>query len=190
MKTILLDCDGVLADFSLGVCEVVKTITGRDFKPDNITEWDFCKALKLAPDEARDVRRALSMSGHVWPNLKPFPAAQEAVKCLYKVANVYVITSPWNSCKTWLHEREAWLDLHFDIPHTRVIATSAKHLVSGDIFVDDKPGNVEAWHHAQGWTDDHGGESRAVLWDAPYNREAEIDGAIRATSWAQIEELV
>lgn len=188
-KTVLLDCDGVLANYVEPVLDLVYERTGRGYTAADVTSFDFAKALKLAPDEARDVKAAVSDREGWWSRLPVLPGAQEGVAKLRQVAHVYIVTSPWNSCRTWLWEREAWLKKHFNLPHSNVIAGSAKHLVFGDIFVDDKTEACERWDYENGayWRDKAGEprESFAVQWITPHNRLDGWEG--RATnSWDEL----
>jgi hypothetical protein len=123
---VLLDCDGVLADFIGEVIETIVAHGGPRHTRADITEFNFTAALKLDADLARLVKRTISTEPGWWYGLDPFPEAIEGVAKLREVAEVYVVTSPWNSHPNWLHEREAWLKKHFDIPHSHVIACSGE----------------------------------------------------------------
>ncbi len=191
MKRVLLDVDGVLADFIGRVCATIYNLSGLERTPEQVTEFDFCRSLALPADVARLVKRHISEEPGWWSSLEPLPGAVEGVARLREVADVYIVTSPWNSCRTWLHEREAWLATHFGIPHSRVIACSAKHLVAGDMLVDDKTETCAAWEHEQAhmWQKPDGtqGMTFAVQWQTPHNRRDEWDG--KATrSWAELVE--
>ncbi len=191
MKRVLLDCDGVLSDFIGSVCDLVRCHGGGNRTPAEVTEFDFCKSLNLDVDVAREVKREISTTPGWWSSLKVLPGALEGVAALREVADVYIVTSPWNSCRSWLCQRETWLKRHFDIPHARVIATSAKHLVSGDMLVDDKTETCVAWDLEQGaaWRmpDGSSGETRAVQWQTPHNRRDAWSGH-STSSWAQLLE--
>lgn len=189
MKRVLLDVDGVLADFIGSVLATLKVITGEVRHPYEVDRFDFCEALSLPPVTARVVKDRISNERGWWSSLSVFPGAVEGVAALRSVADVYIVTSPWNSCHTWLHEREAWLKRWFDIPHSRVIATSAKHCVAGDVFVDDKTETLVKWDDEQGsmWQmpDGSQGRTRAVQWETPHNRRDEWHGD-STRSWSQL----
>jgi len=178
---VLLDCDGVLADFIGRVCDTIEAFGGPRYEPHHVTEFNFTKALGLDDSLARKVKRAISDDSAWWSTLPPFPEAITGVAALREVADVYIVTSPWNSNRTWLHARESWLKHHFDIPHSHVIACSAKHLVRGDVFVDDKTEAVAAWQAAHR-------DAIAVQWETPHNRNDGWTG--RSTrSWADVRHL-
>lgn len=201
MKRILLDCDGVLADFIGGVCDALDDLFGvadplngepaRMFTPEQVTEFDFCKGFALSSDEKRAIMAHISKSPDFWRNLVAFPEAVDGVRRLREVADVYIVTSPWNSCRTWLSDREWWLRDRFDIPHSRVIACSAKHLVSGDMLVDDKTSTLVEWDNEQSasWVmpDSTAGTTFAVQWETPHNRRDGWTGH-STRSWQQLLE--
>jgi 5'(3')-deoxyribonucleotidase len=190
-KRILLDCDGVLADFIGEVIETIVAHGGPRHVHADVIEFNFSTALKLDPDLARLVKRTISKDPGWWIGLDPFQEAIEGVAKLREVADVFVVTSPWNSCQTWLFERESWLKQHFDIPHSHVLAGSAKHIVSGHMLVDDKTEACAAWDDEQSaaWQMPDGTreESFAVQWQTPHNRLDEWHG--RSTrSWSELLE--
>lgn len=171
---VLLDCDGVLADFIGGVLEIVERITGLCFDRHDVDQYDFCAALGIRGMDASLIKQAIAERGFC-ERLAPLEGARAGVKALHLIADVYVVTSPWNSSETWTHDRESWLWRHFKIPSSRVIHTSAKHLVCGDVFVDDKTSTVAAWRDA--WPD-----CGAVRWDTPHNANDAWDGTT-CSSW-------
>lgn len=155
---VLLDCDGVLADFVGGY---LREIT------DNI---------KLTDEEKRAVNDIVREPGFVL-NLAVLDGAKAGVKALAKVSDLYIVTSPWNS-RHWAGERQEWLCEHFkDLRLKKIVQTSAKHLVRGDFLVDDKASNCQA--HGKAWPG-----SRPLLWDTIHNR---LDTGIeRVSSWDEL----
>jgi 5'(3')-deoxyribonucleotidase len=179
---VLLDCDGVLADFVSAMLRVVYEVTGEAYRPEQVTEFDFCRALGLGPTDAGNVMLAISGRRKFCARLVTYPGARDGVRRLREVADVYIVTSPWNSNETWTSEREWWLQHYFDIPHGRVIHASAKHLVRGDVFVDDKTSIVATW---QRWNPD----GLALRWNTPHNQRDPWDGR-STSSWDELIELV
>lgn len=148
MRTrVLLDCDGVLADFKSSALDLIERFTGRREVPK--TDWDLFG--HMTPEARSQVEEAIYAEG--WcHSLRPFPDAQEAVREMLQVAEVYIVTTPYYRHKTWCYERTLWLYEHFGIPEQHVIFARDKHLVQGDVFVDDKPAHVRDWreHHPEG----------------------------------------
>jgi 5'(3')-deoxyribonucleotidase len=180
VKTVLLDVDGVLADFVAGYLQLVCDVTGLRFQHENVTEFRIGRALGLTADDDRAVANGITQG---WcAGLDPIPGAVDGYKKLSAIADVYIVTSPWNKCPTWTYEREQWLAKHFGIPHARVLHGSAKHLVRGDVLVDDKTETCVKWR------DEHP-DKTVVLWESPWNvRDAW--GGVLTNDWDRLVRLV
>lgn len=185
---VLLDVDGVLADFCETIlleanfkvqCQAVKDGVGPTaphvVRFDDITDWRIESFFPtLTPEE---VFAPCSRQGFVrWIN--PLPGAKEAVAELQSFCDVVALTSPWHTSPFWQFERTEWLGKHFNIAPRDVIHASRKAMVAGDILVDDRSSHVREWQtaHKRGC---------GLLWDAPYNRE-DGDGLDRVASWADV----
>ncbi|MEL6183380.1 MAG: hypothetical protein AAFU79_02065 [Myxococcota bacterium] len=166
LNTAIVDCDGVLSDFALEICQLI------DFRltPDDITRWDFTQL--LGPLEREAVLRKLRIAD-TWEKMKPTPWAKELLSHLRDLNfDVKIVTSPWymdrkNHCFGWCETRYRWLDRHFGIPASAVHFAKDKRCYPGAVMIDDKPENVRSWNKE--WPVDHG-----FLWELPHNaRERE-----------------
>lgn len=94
-------------------------------------------------------------SKNFFMELEPLPGGVEAIKEMAKMENtdVFLCTSPikhYNHCP---YEKYAWVEKHLGVDFLeRVILTSDKTVVTGDLLIDDKPDihGVEArptWEH-------------------------------------------
>ena len=175
---VLVDVDGVLCDFIGGVLDIVETVTGKRRQREEIDQFDFVAALGLNPNDARVLKSIIDMRRKFCARLSPFPGAFDGIAKLVDLADIHIVTSPWNSNETWTSEREWWLNHHFAIPHRLVTHTSAKHLIAGDWLVDDKTETCERWQAAHP-------NGVAVQWITPHNRKDGWTG--RATnSWDEL----
>jgi 5'(3')-deoxyribonucleotidase len=179
---VLLDCDGVLSDFIGSVLALTNELLGTSYRPEDVTEFDFMRALGLPPDTAAAVKRRIGTAPGFAAALAVYPGAVDGVAKLGKHAEIYVVTSPWNSNPTWCHDREAWLERNFGVPHNRVIHTSAKRLIAGDVLVDDKTATCDAWRAA--WP-----RGIAVRWETLHNHRDAWTGPSMA-SWVELLEVV
>jgi 5'(3')-deoxyribonucleotidase len=188
MKPILLlDCDGPLSNFTKGYLQALFVETGARHTEAEVDRWsiadcDFFKqaARKLNVEHAvlkARVDRYVSMKGFC-EDLEVQPGAREAVHRLSKIADIYVVTSPWDSSPTWMYERLHWIVKHFKIPRAHVIQSGTKHLVKGDVFVDDKPAHVERWQEA--WP-----KGKGLLFDMHHNRAH--DPQLGRGDWPEVE---
>jgi 5'(3')-deoxyribonucleotidase len=176
---VLLDVDGVLGNFIEANLRTLRSL-GVERCHDDVTTYDLEHCLRLD-----DTTRALMEFRWGLPgfcaSIPPYPGAQDAVDRLRTVADVYALTAPMFTA-TWQHERTEWLVEHFGFRRKDVISTHAKHLVRGDVFVDDKPSHVEAWQAA------HPG-GVGILWGRPYNVGA-VGGVRRETEWGAVVGLL
>jgi 5'(3')-deoxyribonucleotidase len=182
MKTlrVLLDVDGVLADFVKSYLRLVYEVTGRWYEHHHVTEFNLGNALGLTADEASEVNKGIVQG---WcSEIEPLTGAIEGVGALSYLADVYVVTSPWNKCPTWTYEREQWLARHFGIPHAKVLHGSAKHLVRGDVLVDDKTETCVKWQAEHPC-------SSCVLWKSPWNSRDAWAGVL-TNDWGRLHALV
>jgi len=168
---ILLDCDGPLACFTQAYLDALFRETGHQHLADEVDRWAIHECGFFKDIEARLGVESLRkrVDAHVCQSgfcsdIVPAPGAQEAVARLSELGEVFVVTSPWDSSPTWVHERLHWVAKHFPtIGRRRVIQTAQKHLIRGDVFVDDKLEHVEQWSAA--WP-----TSTAILFDMHHNR--------------------
>jgi 5'(3')-deoxyribonucleotidase len=179
---VLLDCDGVLSDFVGIYLDILRTQCGIDRRREDVTEFDIGKSLGLTAEQASDAKRRIGDFASLARMLGIYPGAQDGVRALREVADIHVVTSPWNSNRTWCSDREAWLYEHFGIKSADVTHTAAKHLVRGDFLVDDKTSTLHKWAAAHP-------SGVAVQWATPHNR---LDGWTGASTcdWARLVEMV
>jgi 5'(3')-deoxyribonucleotidase len=180
----LIDVDGVLRQFTKGALKIVWQVTGRHYDLSEVTQYDFCAALKLTGEETKIIEQAIGSHSRFASSLDVYPGAVEGLRQLRTVADVKIVTSQWNSNETWTHDTENWLYQNFGIPFTKVHHTNEKEDVYGDIFVDDKVENVRAWMSA--WPDKTG-----VFWRTPQNASGPVPtGAHSTSSWSVLIDIV
>lgn len=175
---ILLDVDGVLADFVGDFLRVANRISGESYAPEDVKEWDLSV---LYPEVFRkQIFEAMNEEGFC-RYLPKLPGSEEAVKMLRELGKVYAVTAPWVSSKTWCWERTNWLMRHFDFAAEDVLHVTKKHLIQGDVLIDDRDVNVAKWLLAN--------PGIGILWDAPYNRASKAK-VPRATSWFEVQRII
>lgn len=174
---ILLDVDGVLADFTEGTRREILAVTGEDVPAHRFTDYNLLYAVGIRHREA--IRGAWMRQG--WcASIPPYEGMKEAVERLRAHHEVFFVTSPFPDAQHWTWERTQWLKEHFGAGDRDIVFTHAKHVVRGDVLVDDKPSNVIEWcnHHPDKW---------GVLWAQPYNSGAWLPkNGIRSSSTSAI----
>lgn len=171
---ILVDCDGVLADFLSLSLAYINEKQGTSHRIQDLQDWEFFRSIST-----REVEEAFWTAIHETPgmvlSMGVYPGAQAGLQDLMIRGDVYIVTASHHS-RHWAYERAEWLKKHFGIHPNRVVHTHQKHLCKGDVFIDDRPSAVEMWQ-------EHHPEGIGILWDQPYNRSSSL---FRAKSWESV----
>ncbi len=170
--------DGVLGDFPSCALRWINghsSLTGVTLE--QVTEHDMLKSLGL--DGLQDRFDRWCIDTDLCRHMPVYPGAKEFVLELRSFADVVVVTSPYSAVPNWCHQRINWLAEHFGIPKRDVIFAKRKELVHGDVLIDDKLSNVEAFCEAQ--------PGLGIVFDQPWNRGS---SHVRAKSYAEALRLV
>jgi 5'(3')-deoxyribonucleotidase len=165
--TVLLDVDGILADFIGAALLALRAESGLAYSRDDIYTWEVFDSLPAAAQSYKHVVYELLKSKLGCFSMRVYDGAKEGVRRLQELADVVIVTSPFPDSDTWHSEREKWLRSHFGITREHVIHAQAKHHIKGDIFVDDKTANVVRWAEAHP-------AGQAMLWNMKYNENDEL----------------
>jgi len=194
MKTLLLDVDGVIADFHKatenGMMKYFGLRPAREW-----TEWDIAKMdwkhwrndlLRGTRDDHQEMLRTTWNQERFCASIPEYEGAVEQVKELSKIFDVYFVTSPMVTNPTWVYERSEWLIKKFgkDLGK-KVVHTHYKELIDGDIFVDDKMQHVKDWWSYKFIRDGYGSSYSACLMGRPYNAKDTCAG----TNYRRINSL-
>lgn len=196
-KTILLDCDGVLSDFTSGFLKVANKIAETNYTHKDVKTWDLT-ALPGLKEAAKKVWKEVGAPGFA-QTLDVYPGAIEGYKKLCELGDVYIVTSPLfmhkddpdrhpNHGATFCFDRAVWLETHFGVDPKKILFAYNKHIVEGDVLIDDKIENIRDWMEM------HGSKrgTRAVLWAQLYN----VDGdgnhpkVLRTDSWSEAAKFI
>jgi 5'(3')-deoxyribonucleotidase len=165
VSVVLLDVDGVLADFEQQLCNRLRSELGWATAKSIInkiqqrTSWDFKDILTSAENKIVWALLAEPFAG----DMPLIEGAKNLVSALTAYGHeILCVSSPWISNPTWEHDRRYWLKKHFGIGHRQFISTSVKHHVDGDVLIDDKPSHVETWTATRG--------KQGLLFGQPYSR--------------------
>ena len=187
MLTVLIDCDGVLADVHKSCLDLVFRHTGQRLEKSDITHWDLFASKGMQNFDKRkfllDVER-----GTFVRNIEPFPGAIDAVSKIRELVKVNVVTAPLlyddgTIVGRWIEERSWWLIEHFGLNAKNVTFATDKSLIVGDIFIDDKPANIEMWKAKFP-------KKTAVLWKASYNVTNTCGADYFTNDWRFVTDLV
>ena len=175
--TILVDMDDVLEQLLDGMIRYINSRYGTKTTLDDIREWELASAF---PGLSREQIYSPELDPDFWKDVKPMPGANEALQKLIADGHeIYIVTA--SLYQTLPEKMDEVLFRYFPyISWDHVIVTHNKHLIHGDVLVDDGPHNLT------------GGSYRKILFEAPHNRnfdESSI-GAKRARTWEEVYELI
>lgn len=175
---ILLDIDGVVADFVSTALNFLANDCGLVYRHDDVTTWEIKDALDLSAGHRMALDAYLQTPG-TCARMQAYPDVQ--IEALREFADVVAVTAPFNS-ETWAHERLCWLYDQFGFEREDVISTHGKHHVAGDYFVDDNVQNVRKWAEANP-------ENVPILFSRPWNENEDWSGA-RVSNWFELLTLI
>lgn len=177
---ILIDSDGVLADFEKSVSNNWRLkYPDRIFIPlEKRTIFKVCD--EYPPEFKKDVER-IYQSPEFFENLSPIPGAIEAVNKMRQLGHeVFICSAPISRYEDCVLEKYKWVEKYFGREFTkRVILTKDKTLIHGDYLIDDKP-TIDGIRKPD-W--------EQVIFDTPYNREVKDKKRITWGNWEQVLNL-
>jgi 5'-nucleotidase len=163
MNTLLVDMDGVIADFETEFYERWR----RRYPDEYIVEPDARRGWNMElqyPEHLRTQVRDVYMEPGFFSSLKPVAGALEALNVAAAAGfDVRVCTAPMKHHRTCAQEKIGWLHDHLgsDFAH-RAIITRDKTLIHGLFLLDDRQ-IIEGVNQRPTW--------RHIIFDTIYNRE-------------------
>ncbi|XP_059764273.1 5'(3')-deoxyribonucleotidase, cytosolic type [Balaenoptera ricei] len=154
---VLVDMDGVLADFEAGLLRGFRrSFPGEPHVPlQERRGFLACEQYRaLRPDLADKVASVYEAPGF-FLDLEPIPGALEAMREMNDMQDteVFICTSPLMKYDNCVHEKYRWVEKHLGPQFVeRIILTRDKTVVLGDLLIDDKDtiqGQEEtpSWEH-------------------------------------------
>lgn len=179
---VVLDVDGVLADFILGFTTLANRMFGTPvYTTLEQKAWDSYEGLTDA--ECTQTLEAAKLSPTFWQDLPPLASPEELARLAFVAAahDLYFVTSRFGvGAKV---QTEAWLRRH-GVPSPTVIVSDAKgevaKAVRAEILLDDKAGNAV-------FTQYYSRTTAVYLLDRPYNR---FDPAVLGSKIIRVRTLL
>lgn len=170
---ILVDMDDVLEQLVQGWTAYMHDRYGTTTTAEDVHDWDMTKAF---PGLSREQVYGAVDDDTLWDYVKPMPGAPEALKKLMDDGHeVYIVTA--TDYRTLCAKMDKVLFRYFPfLEWQQVIITRNKHLIKGDILIDDGPHNMQ------------GGDYRKILYSANHNLDFDEDSvnAIRCADWNEV----
>lgn len=170
MKRLLVDVDGVLADFTGALCKELAKEGHGTWTDEHLTTWELKSCFPAKSHAA--IERIMTRPGF-FASIPRYDGAQAFVKNLRKRGDVSAVTVVTGKAQ---QERYDWLlSLGFQ-DHEIVLVDKheAKTAVTGDAIIDDRIETLEKCsHHTR------------IVFDRPWNQKG-VPGIARALDYAHV----
>ncbi len=177
---VLVDVDGILANFVDAALDVVEEVTGRKFDHDDVHMWDITQLIEC-DIKKKECKKLMDSPGFA-TSFAAYDGAIEAIKKIRNDYELFFVTSPMHSNRSWMPERVDWLCNKFGTNPDHVNFVKHKYIVRGDVLIDDSPTNVMEWER-------HNPKGLGLLWTRKYN-ENDKGPFVRVSSWSQVFTLM
>lgn len=171
--TIFVDMDEVIADTYGAHIEIYN----EEFNQQLSTEMCLGHEVwQMVPVEHQESIRNHARRTGFFRDLKPIEDSQSILKEIARKNEVYIASAAMQFPNS-LVEKSDWLDEHFSfIPWKNRILCGNKHILQGDILIDDRSYNLDTF------------KGRSILFTSPHN--INNNGYERANNWLAIAEML
>ncbi|MFH1532590.1 MAG: hypothetical protein ABIK09_17840 [Pseudomonadota bacterium] len=161
--------DGVLCDFNRGLTER-GLIRPEEFVTERYRQLD------LPPARLQRIGDCVRSQGF-FLDLEPIPGSLRALEELRSDGfDVWIVSKPPGFPGAWA-EKFAWIQRHCPAFQERVVVCTSKHVIQGDVLIDDSLAVLEGWRF--GWG--------LLLQTNPRIRYGELPDHLRLTrTWVEI----
>lgn len=176
-KIILIDMDGVLANFEEGFLNAWR----KKFPNHPHVPLEKRKTFSLIEDYPggleKDVQSIITTS-HFFENLSVIKGGKEALTKMETLGHeVFICTSPISKFENCVLEKYYWISKNLGYEWTKkMIMAKDKTLIFGDFLIDDRPQHEglkkPVWQH--------------ILFDQPYNKHIKTRFRITWNNWEKI----
>lgn len=179
-STVLVDMDGVLADFDGHLLDITTDLAW----PDGFTRLHQTQRYStnhLPKADRSEARKRINTPGF-FADLPPVHGAREGMEQLIDLANVWVVSKPLEANPTCRDDKARWLAEHIgDGWERRLILAPDKSMVRGDVLLDDAP--KPEWLLRAEWV--------PVIYPWAFNGEHSLWGDIPSWRWGDdFEDLI
>lgn len=174
---ILLDMDGVIADFERGFLRI-----WQKQHPEKIhiplEERNSHFIVDQYPKEYKELINQIMTSPGFFLSLEPVDGSIQAINELKTMgAEIFICTTPLSEYKNCVLEKYEWIEKHLGFEWTKkIILTTDKTLIKGDYLIDDQPQiigvDTPTWEH--------------IIYDLPKNRFAETKKRLSWQNWKNV----
>lgn len=174
---ILVDMDGVIADFEGGFLKIWQTqYADKPFIP--LEQRTSFYVVDQYPDDLKDLVRQIFVAPNFFRSLEPINGSVSALTEMKEMGHkVFICTSPLTTYRNCVPEKYEWIEFYLGKEWIKsLILSKDKTIIRGDILIDDRPKvegcGIPSWEH--------------VLYDQPYNREESGKRRLNWTDWKSV----
>jgi len=170
---ILCDMDGVVAQLEKPWLEMYNRDYNDCLTVEDINDFNWSKCVK--PECGNKIFDYLKVEG-LFLNCEPYLESVDALMQLYlDKHDIYFVTKSPTDSRFAYFEKLEWIDKHVPfVGRDRVICTGQKHMVRGDVLIDDYPKNLINF------------PGKRILMDRPWNRQVQEPSLVRVHSWFEV----
>lgn len=140
---VAVDLDGVVYDFVEALRLYLVQVHGYDRATlTDPTTWEFYPEWGLTADQFNDHCTRSTDEGWMFSTGDPIPGAREALEHLHSLGHTIHVVTARNFGRFSEINTRLWLDEH-SIPRQSLTFAHDKSIIDADIFIDDKPSNVD-----------------------------------------------
>lgn len=178
---IFVDMDQTLNNFTNSFVKVASEVLDEDLteKAKDIgSRWGLQDILFNDHSNKDLVTEKIFNTPGFWLNMEIQDHAHEVISKLSKNHDVYIVTFPWPSSLNCYVEKYLWVKKNlpsFDL--NKLIYVKDKHLLHGDIIIDDKPSYLS-----------NNNCTKTIAFDCEYNKDVETD--FRSNDWLEIYKYI
>lgn len=172
---LLFDMDDTLVDLHGPWVRSVNNKMGWDIHKWDLTTWD------RKPEE---VWQSILRIPGFFEALDWVQGARQAMIDIPERHDIYIVSSPavWEACKGKYHWTWAKMRVPNIIPSMdRLVLTRSKHIIQGDVLIDDNWDNLEKWLDAHPY-------GAGIVYTQPWNmRDENLSFKHRERIWRMLE---
>lgn len=174
---VLLDIDGVCADFITRALKHLEPIR-PGLSHDDITAYRMEIPIGLTEAQTALWHQAVCERGYC-ASIPTYAGAKEGVARLKELGDVHPVTFPFPGSPWWILERETWLQEHLGIDPGMAVYTKTKHVIAGDIFIEDTTSYLVEWRK-------HNPDGAAFRMRRAYNAHEPFTHGITVGDWSEL----
>ena len=175
LRRILVDLDDVLIDLLYVWIKELNRKYGLSVRKEDIGEWDITKSFPTLTEE--QIFEPL-FNKHLYDNVPVIPGAKKYLEKLCVSNDVFIVTATPFLVAKYKFNHTIFKEFPFIAPG-KVIISSNKQLVKGDVLIDDHVNNLV------------GGSYQKILFTQPHNSNLVLPESIkRANSWKEVYEML